>query len=136
MADRIDQKRRSALMARVRSKDTRPEMVVRSIVYRLGFRYRLHQRDIPGSPDLVFRGRKKVIFVHGCFWHGHDCAAGRNVPSSRIDYWQSKLGRNRERDARNEEALRELGWGYLIIWECETKDPESLRTKISCFLLK
>src|SRR3990172_6485597 len=100
MADRLTKDQRSALMARVRNKNTRPELIVRRLAYRLGYRYRLHQKELPGTPDLAFRGRKKVIFVHGCFWHGHDCAAGRNVPATKIEYWHDKLGKNRERDRR------------------------------------
>jgi len=124
---------RSAVMRRVRGKDTQPEMAVRSMVHRLGFRYALHRRDLPGNPDLVFPARDRVIFVHGCFWHGHSCRAGRNRPSSNTAYWTAKLDRNRARDAAHRRNLRKLGWRILIVWECELKDPERLRARIARF---
>jgi len=124
---------RSAVMRRVRGKDTQPEMAVRSMVHRLGFRYALHRRDLPGNPDLVFPARDRVIFVHGCFWHGHSCRAGRNRPSSNTAYWTAKLDRNRARDAAHRRNLRKLGWRILIVWECELKNPERLRARIARF---
>jgi DNA mismatch endonuclease (patch repair protein) len=124
---------RSAVMRLVRGKDTQPEMAVRSMVHRQGFRYALHRRDLPGNPDLVFPARDRVIFVHGCFWHGHSCRAGRNRPSSNTAYWTAKLDRNRARDAANRRCLRKLGWRILIIWECELKNPERLRARIARF---
>jgi DNA mismatch endonuclease (patch repair protein) len=124
---------RSAVMKRVRGKDTQPEMAVRSIVHRLGFRYALHRRDLPGNPDLVFPARARVIFVHGCFWHGHSCRAGRNRPSSNTDYWTAKLDRNRARDGSNRRRLLNLGWRVLVIWECELKNQERLRARIVRF---
>ena len=119
---------RSAVMRRVRGKDTQPEMAVRSMVHRLGFRYALHRRDLPGNPDLVFPARDRVIFVHGCFWHGHSCRAGRNRPSSNSAYWTAKLDRNRARDAKTlaawcanldanwEKAVHEVGMGTARVW--------------------
>src|ERR1700678_2347755 len=101
---------RSAVMSRIRGKDTKPEMAVRRMVHRLGFRYALHRRDLPGNPDLVFPARGRVIFVHGCFWHGHTCRAGQNRPSSNQSYWKAKLDRNQARDAANRRRLRNLGW--------------------------
>jgi DNA mismatch endonuclease (patch repair protein) len=124
---------RSAVMRRVRGKDTQPEMAVRSMVHRLGFRYALHRRDLPGNPDLVFPARDRVIFVHGCFWHGHSCRAGRNRPSSNCAYWTAKLDRNQARDAANRRRLRKLGWRILVVWECELQNPERLRTRIARF---
>jgi DNA mismatch endonuclease, patch repair protein len=124
---------RSAVMKRVRGKDTRPEMAVRSMVHRLGFRYALHRRDLPGNPDLVFPARDRVIFVHGCFWHGHSCRAGRNRPASNTNYWTAKLDRNQARDTTNRRLLKKLGWRILVIWECELRNPERLRSRIARF---
>jgi DNA mismatch endonuclease, patch repair protein len=125
---------RSAVMRRVAGKNTRPEMAVRSMAHRLGFRFALHRRDLPGNPDLAFPCRAKVIFVHGCFWHGHGCRAGRNRPSSRQAYWIPKLDRNKARDVANRRRLRALGWGVLTVWECELKNPERLSRRIARFL--
>lgn len=136
MADSVSPEKRAANMAVIRSKDTKPEMRVRRLVHSLGYRYRLHKKDLPGKPDLVFSPRRKVIFVHGCFWHQHDnpaCLDGR-MPKSRLDYWQPKLQRNVARDATNNEALRNAGWGILVIWECETSDQEMLRSRLLEFL--
>lgn len=108
-------------MRAVKSKDTKPEMVVRRLVHGLGYRYRLHVGGLPGKPDLVFPRRRKVIFVHGCFWHGHDCRRGARQPAANDEYWKAKIARNRQRDADNFLALRESGWQVLIVWECETK---------------
>jgi len=124
---------RSAVMRRIRAKDTKPEMLVRSMVHRLGFRYSLHRRDLPGSPDLVFPARSRVIFVHGCFWHGHSCRAGRNRPASNQSYWTAKLNRNQARDAASRRRLRNLGWQVLVIWECQLKNPDRLRARIARF---
>ncbi len=121
-------------MAAIRSKGMKPEMAVRSLAHKLGFRFRLHRRDLPGAPDLVFPSKKKVIFVHGCFWHQHsECREGR-MPGTRREYWVPKLQRNMERDARNAELLREAGWQVLTVWECEIKDLPSVRQKLSKFL--
>ena len=125
---------RSAVMKRVQSKNTQPEMAVRSLVHGMGFRYALHRRDLPGNPDLVFPARDRVIFVHGCFWHGHSCRAGRNRPSSNTIYWNAKLERNCNRDAANLRRLRSLGWRILVIWECELKNPARLRARIERFV--
>jgi len=137
MAKQIDPltpEQRRYTMRQVHSKDTKPEMRVRRVTHRMGYRYRLHRKDLPGKPDLVFPGRKKVIFVHGCFWHGHDCPAGRKVPKTNREYWTKKLGRNKERDQLNQAKLQELGWEVLIIWECETKDEDALAERIARFL--
>jgi DNA mismatch endonuclease (patch repair protein) len=138
MADRLTAKRRSDNMSRIRSKDMKPEMVVRQLVHGLGYRYRLHGRDLPGKPDLIFRSRRKVIFVHGCFWHQHpalDCPDGaRRKPKSNTGYWNPKLQRNIERDSQNQSCLQEVGWDVLIIWECETEDQDRLTNKLQRFL--
>ena len=123
-------------MASIRDKGTKPEMVVRRLIYSMGYRYHLHRKDLPGKPDLVFAGRKKVIFVHGCFWHQHDdpkCKI-RRIPKSNKDYWIPKLERNVKRDAENIKALSEMGWDILVIWECEISDLERLSNKIRDFL--
>jgi DNA mismatch endonuclease (patch repair protein) len=123
-------------MALVRGKDTGPEMAVRRMVHRLGFRYRLHGKNLPGRPDLVFRGRKKVIFVHGCFWHRHAdsrCKLAR-LPKSRLGFWLPKLEANRERDNKNRRLLSADGWGILVIWECELSDLGKVERRIKSFL--
>ncbi len=125
---------RSAVMARVKGKNTRPEMKVRRLAHALGYRFRLHRKDLPGSPDLVFAGRKKVIFVHGCFWHGHDCARGSRQPKQNADYWRAKIGRNLERDAHATEALQAQGWTVLALWECELKEVDALAAMLTAFL--
>lgn len=122
-------------MAAIRSKDMKPEMVVRRITHGMGYRYRLHRKDLPGKPDLVFGPRKKVIFVHGCFWHQHsdpDCKIAR-LPKSNQDYWLPKLEKNQRRDAEHLEALQGAGWSVLTIWECETKDKDALKERLSEF---
>jgi DNA mismatch endonuclease (patch repair protein) len=119
MVDIFTPAERSRIMALVRSKDTAPERVVRTLVHRMGFRFRLHKRSLPGSPDLVFAGRKRVIFVHGCFWHCHTCAAFR-VPSTNRAFWKRKLTGNAERDRRSIGRLRRAGWRVMVIWECQT----------------
>ena len=135
MADWLTPAQRRRVMQAIKSKDTKPEMTVRRLVHRMGYRYRLHKKGLPGSPDLVFGGRRKIIFVHGCFWHAHSCKYGR-PPKSRQDYWLPKLKRNKERDAENRAALRELGWRVMTIWECEIKDTAALMNRITTFLDK
>jgi DNA mismatch endonuclease (patch repair protein) len=112
-------------MSRIRSKDTKPEMIVRSIVHAMGYRYRLHDRSLPGKPDLVFRAARKVLFVHGCFWHCHRCRYGRVVPATNTEFWQSKRQGNVDRDRRNRRQLQKDGWQVLVIWECWTRDLET-----------
>ena len=124
-------------MRQIKSQNMKPEMVVRSIVHRLGHRYRLHRRDLPGKPDLVFGPRQKIIFVHGCFWHGHkdpDCVDGRRKPKSNLDYWLPKLARNCDRDDAHEAELVRLGWSVLTVWECETRDQSRLTERLRAFL--
>lgn len=116
---------RSAVMARIRGKDTQPELAVRRILFGLGYRYRLHAKGLPGRPDLVFPIRRKVIFVHGCFWHGHSCLGGR-LPATRSDFWTAKISGNKRRDRRNRAALRRLGWEALVVWECSLRRVKSL----------
>lgn len=134
--DTLSARRRSALMRRIRSRDTEPEMRVRRLVHGMGYRYRLHVKDLPGCPDLVFRPRRKAIFVHGCFWHQHVGCSRSGIPKSpeRRDYWQAKLTGNVLRDRRNEKALQAMNWRSLVVWECETKDLDQLAEKIKLFL--
>lgn len=134
MTDKITPAERSALMAKVRSRDTKPEMMVRRMVFRMGYRYRLHRRDLPGAPDLVFGGQRKVIFVHGCFWHQHPGCRGARAPSSRTIYWGPKLAGNVKRDQLNRRLLRRAGWSVLIVWECELRSLSKLERRISRFL--
>ena len=131
--DNISPQRRSALMSHVRSSDTTPEIEVRKIVWSLGFRYRLHSRQVPGSPDLVFPGRKKVIFVHGCFWHAHEGCSRARLPKTRPEFWQAKREQNKQRDLKVEAALLAQGWNALIVWQCELRDS-TIRDKIAAFL--
>lgn len=136
MVDTLTPKERSERMGRVRGKDTKPEMLVRKLVHRMGYRYRLHRRDLPGNPDLVFPRRRKIIFVHGCFWHRHsdpECKLAR-MPKSRLDFWKLKLERNRLRDRENISRLRSMGWKILVIWECQIKDGKLLEKNIKTFL--
>lgn len=132
--DTLTPAERSARMALVRAKDTKPELLVRRLVHGMGYRYRLHRRDLPGTPDLVFPGRSKVIFIHGCFWHRHASCALARLPKSRVDFWLPKLTANAERDARNVRALRRLGWSVLTIWECQLGDTANLANRIRGFL--
>lgn len=131
--DRITKEKRSEIMSRIRGKNTSPEMIVRKLVYSLGYRYRLHGKNLPGKPDLVFAGRKKVIFVHGCFWHCHKCKSG-HLPKSRLEYWLPKLEANKRRDAENSEELIKRGWKILVLWQCEIKDISALKEAIISFL--
>jgi DNA mismatch endonuclease (patch repair protein) len=124
---------RSANMRAIRSKDMQPELKVRSLVHMLGYRFRLHRKDLPGKPDLVFGPRRKVIFVHGCFWHSHNCKAA-HIPKSNQEYWVPKLQRNKARDGRNIEVLEADGWQALVIWECEARDEGRLRKRLRTFL--
>jgi DNA mismatch endonuclease, patch repair protein len=133
MTDIISPEERSALMRRILGRDTTPELAVRSLAHRLGYRYRLHRSDLAGSPDLVFPSRKKVIFVHGCFWHAHECRKQRH-PKSRAEYWAMRFKKNQERDSRNQRDLKSAGWHVLVIWECETKNQSQLRLKLKRFL--
>lgn len=121
-------------MGRVRGKNTGPEVMVRRIAHALGYRFRIHRRDLPGTPDLVFSGKRKAIFVHGCFWHRHPGCRKASTPMTRSEFWQAKFARNVERDARNERELRAAGWDVLTVWECETRDVETLSSTLCAFL--
>lgn len=132
--DVYDAATRSRVMRAVRGKDTGPELAVRKALTRLGARYRLHRKDLPGKPDIVLPGRRLAIFVHGCFWHGHDCARGSRVPKTNVDYWTAKVGRNVERDARSREALAALGWRVETLWECDLKETASLEARLAAML--
>ena len=135
MADHVSTEKRSEIMRAVKSKDTTPEMAVRKLIFSMGYRYRLHRKSLPGTPDLVFPARKKAIFVHGCFWHGHHCKKGK-LPKSRQEYWAPKIRRNRERDAAVLVQLRRLGWSSFRVWQCQLKNTHSIATKIRNFLEK
>ena len=136
--DTLTPSQRSERMGKVRGRDTRPEMQIRRILHRAGYRYRLHRRDLPGNPDIVFAGERKVIFVHGCFWHRHSdrrCKLAR-LPKSRLDFWLAKLEGNRNRDTRSRGRLRMLGWKVFVVWECQLSDIASLQKRIFNFLDK
>ena len=130
MTDVYPPEKRSAVMRQVKGKDTTPEMAVRKVLTALGARYRLHRKDLPGSPDIVLPGRRLAVFVHGCFWHGHDCARGARVPKANRDYWVAKVDHNRARDVRNREALEASGWRVETVWECDLKDRPGLETRL------
>lgn len=133
-SDVFDAATRSAVMRAVRGRDTGPELKVRRLLWRLGGRYRLNVRALPGSPDIVLASRRLAIFVHGCFWHGHDCARGARVPKTNRPYWEAKVARNRARDDRTSAALLKEGWRVAVIWECETRDPSALEARLSQIL--
>jgi DNA mismatch endonuclease (patch repair protein) len=132
--DVYSQEKRSAVMRQVKGRNTTPELAVRKALTALGARYRLHRKDLPGNPDIVLPGRRLALFVHGCFWHGHDCARGARVPKQNRDYWVGKVGRNRARDALSREALSSLGWRVETIWECELKDADALSARLEHLL--
>lgn len=134
MADVHTRAQRSANMSAIRGRDTRPEMVVRRLVHGMGFRYRLHVRSLPGKPDLVLPSRRKVIFVHGCFWHMHECRWGAVRPATNAEFWSSKRAGNVERDSRAAAALEAEGWQVLTVWECTIREPEKLREALLQFL--
>lgn len=125
---------RRRTMQAVKSKDTSVEMQVRKMLHAAGYRYRLHGRDLPGCPDLVFGGRKKALFIHGCFWHGHPCARGKRVPKTNTAYWTAKISRNCTRDNAAKEELKQLGWKVCVVWECELKDENRVCRRVARFL--
>lgn len=131
--ENVPETRRRTMRA-VRSKNTKPELLLRSMLHRAGYRFRLHRRDLPGTPDLVFPSRRKVIEVRGCFWHGHERCRRAKVPVTRREYWEQKLEANKARDVRNEHSLHALGWKLLIVWECELIDPEKASKRVRGFL--
>ena len=134
MTDVFDPAKRSAVMARIKSRDTKPQLLLRRLLTQLGARYRLHRKDLPGSPDVALRGRRLAIFVHGCFWHGHDCPRGSRVPKANRDYWLAKVARNVARDARNVADLTAAGWRVETVWECQMKDQGALRQRLAGLL--
>jgi DNA mismatch endonuclease (patch repair protein) len=136
MADVFAPEKRSLVMARIKGSNTRPEMMVRSIVHRMGFRFRIHRKDLPGRPDIVLPKHRKVIFVHGCFWHGHEGCPRSARPSSNQGFWDNKLSGNVERDKRNLFELEKLGWKTLVLWTCEVKDRQRLQEVLNRFLLE
>ncbi len=130
MADVFDQTQRSAVMRAVKSSGTKPEMIVRRALHGMGLRYGLHRKDLPGKPDIVMPKWRTVVFVHGCFWHGHDCKRGARRPATNSDYWIAKIARNRARDAKCGAELAEMGWRVIVIWECQTRDGEALNARL------
>lgn len=134
MTDVFDKAKRSSVMRQVKGKDTTPEKTIRRLLTGLGARYRLHRKDLPGKPDIVMPGRKLALIVHGCFWHGHDCARGARAPKQNRDYWAAKIGRNRARDATSREKLQAAGWRVETIWECEMKDEAALKDRLAALL--
>jgi DNA mismatch endonuclease (patch repair protein) len=132
--DTLSPKDRSERMARVRGRNTGPERTVRSVLFSLGYRFRLHGADLPGRPDIVLRSRRSVIFVHGCFWHRHGCPNGRRMPKSRVAFWRTKLDGNAARDKRTRARLRRDGWRVLVVWECQLRDVDELTARLRAFL--
>ena len=137
MTDTITPARRSENMRRILSKGTKPERIVRGSLHALGYRFRLHRNDLPGKPDLVLPRHRKIVMVHGCFWHGHanpGCVDGRRQPKSNLDYWLPKLARNKARDTATLAALAELGWETMVVWDCETRDRDGLAVRLQAFM--
>ncbi|MBE3145391.1 MAG: DNA mismatch endonuclease Vsr [Planctomycetes bacterium] len=132
--DVLTKKQRSFNMSQIRSKNTSPEITVRSLVHRMGYRYGLHRSDLPGHPDIVLVKYKKIVFVHGCFWHMHRCRFGRVIPATRTNFWQNKRRGNVSRDKCNSQKLKTMGWKILIVWECQMKDAEKLTRRLQAFL--
>ena len=140
MADKLSPEQRSWNMSRIRGKNTKPELLVRKLLHARGYRYRLHGQAgstrLPGNPDLVFAGRRKVIFVNGCFWHFHDCRVGQHAPKANAEFWEAKRSRTKERDAGQRRLLEDSGWEVLTVWECELKDGSALEAHLVQFLEK
>jgi DNA mismatch endonuclease (patch repair protein) len=136
VADHVDRKKRSLIMAAVRSEDTGPEMAIRRIIHGLGYRYRLHDGMLPGRPDLVFPSRRKVIFVHGCFWHRHAKCRYATSPKTRQEFWEAKFASNVSRDRRSKQELKRMDWAVLTVWQCELKKPGKLTERLDEFLSK
>ena len=131
MADRISPKHRSWNMSRITSRDTKPELAVRSMLHRLGLRFRIHRNDLPGSPDIVLPRHKTVVFVHGCFWHRHSRCRFAYMPKSRVQFWCEKFDRNMARDREAQRSLRAMGWRILVVWECELRNPSRLTNRLA-----
>ena len=136
MADTVSPDKRSWIMSRIKSKDTKPELAVRSLLFSLGLRFRLHKKGLPGHPDVVLSKSQTAIFVHGCFWHRHKNCRDNSNPATNSEFWQAKFKRNIDRDARNKKELRKLGWRVLTVWECELKSPPKLERRLRRLLLK
>jgi DNA mismatch endonuclease (patch repair protein) len=138
MTDKFSPSKRKTIMQSIQGKDSRPEKIVRSMIFKLGFRYRLHDALLPGKPDLVFKSAKKIIFVHGCYWHRHNCKKGNSIPDTNQEFWKKKFAANKKRDKEVRRKLRKEGWKILIIWECETRKTKrsKLATRIIKFLTK
>lgn len=134
MSDRFTPEERSRIMSRVKGQNTKPEKIVRSLLHAMGYRFRLHRKDLPGKPDIVLPKHRKVIFVHGCFWHGHENCGRAARPQANTEFWNKKLDSNIARDANTRVELEKLGWHFLIIWQCEMKDVEKLRQRLAHFL--
>jgi len=134
MTDVHTKEQRSFNMSRIRDKNTKPEIKVRSLVHQMGYRFRLHRKDLPGKPDLVLKRHKKIIFVHGCFWHMHNCRYGKVIPKTRRKFWQTKRQSNVLRDRKNIRELKKVGWKVLVVWECQTNNITALTQKIKKFL--
>jgi len=136
MVDKFSKHKRSEIMSHIKSKNTKPEITVRKIIYSLGYRYRLHRKDLPGKPDLAFIKKKKVIFINGCFWHGHSGCKKSALPDTNYEFWNNKIKNNVNRDTLNYQRLKDMGWKYLVIWQCELKNdkPENIKSKIIHFL--
>jgi DNA mismatch endonuclease (patch repair protein) len=126
--------KRSMLMSRIGPKDTKPELAVRKLLHSLGYRFRLHRKDLPGTPDICLPGRKKILFVHGCFWHRHEGCRKTTIPKTRTFFWEQKFNQNMARDDRNVRALHEEDWEVFVIWECQTKDISALQVRLISFL--
>ena len=127
---------RSRTMRAVRATNTAPEIAVRRLIHRMGYRFRLHRKDLPGKPDVVLPKLHKVVFVNGCFWHGHDCPRGARAPKTNPEYWSKKITGNRLRDRANTTALARIGWRATVVWECEVKQPELVERKLINFLMR
>ena len=132
----MDPGQRSAHMAKIKSKNTKPELLLRKALHALGYRYRLHDKKLPGKPDLVFPSRKKVIFVNGCFWHGHDCPVGSRLPKSNTEFWRDKRTKNQARDRRQLTQLDAMGWQSLVVWECDVKPSQGVPAQVTEYLGK
>lgn len=134
MTDVFSKKKRSWLMGRVKGRDTKPEILIRSFIHHMGYRFRIHRRDLPGNPDIVLPRHGKVIFVHGCFWHGHEGCPRSKRPTTNMRFWNEKLDGNIERDTRFRRALQRMGWKVFVVWQCETREPEKLLRKLERIL--
>lgn len=132
--DTFTPSQRSERMSRVRGKDTKPELIIRRLLHGMGYRYRLHRKDLPGKPDLVFPSRRKVVWIHGCYWHRHDGCKLARLPKSRLEFWGPKLEANKVRDSINQQAIIAMGWNFLVVWECELRNKKSVAFKIQDFL--